>query len=129
MKTKNYRFTEAYPESTNNLENVEPFTINIDQSTLDDLNRRIINTRWTDEVKNAKWKYGTNEAYLKGLCDYWQHDFNWKAQEKYLNSFQHYKTNIDGIGIHFIHQKGEGNNPIPLILSHGYPDSLADKSR
>jgi len=125
MKTKNYHHTEAYPESANKPETVAPFRINIDQSTLDDLKRRITATRWTDEVKNAKWKYGTNEAYLKGLCDYWRHDFDWRAQEKYLNSFQHYRTNIDGIGIHFIHRKGEGNSPVPLILTHGYPDTFA----
>src|SRR5436190_4384076 len=102
MKPKNYRYTEVYSEPTEKSESVIPFRINIEQSTLDDLDRRIGATRWTDEVKNAKWKYGTNEAYLKELCHYWQYEFDWKAQEKYLNSFQHFKTTIDGIGIHFI---------------------------
>jgi pimeloyl-ACP methyl ester carboxylesterase len=125
MEPKNYRFTEAYAESTDESERVTPFRINIDPSTLDDLGRRIGDTRWTDEVKNAKWKYGTHEVYLKELCHYWQHEFDWKVQEKYLNSFPHFKTTIDDIGIHFIHQRGEGKNPIPLILTHGYPDTFA----
>ncbi len=103
---------------------MQPFIINIDQSILDDLKNRISNTRWTDEIENSKWEYGTNKNYLKELCDYWQHDFNWKDQEKWLNSFQHYKTTIDGIGVHFIHQKGNGNNSMPILLIHGYPDSF-----
>ena len=125
MKSKNHLYTETYPEPENKSETIAPFKINIEQSTLDDLRRRLAATRWPGEIKNAKWKYGTNEDYLKELCDYWQKEFNWKAQEKYLNSFPQFKTTIDDIGIHFIHQKGEGTNPIPLILTHGYPDTFA----
>ena len=100
------------------------FKINIKQSVLDDLKTRIANTRWTDEIENLKWEYGTNKTYLKELCHYWQNDFDWKIQEEYLNSFAHFKTTVDGIGLHYIHQKGEGKNSIPLLLTHGYPDSF-----
>jgi pimeloyl-ACP methyl ester carboxylesterase len=103
---------------------MQPFLINFDQSILDDLKNRISNTRWTDEIGNAKWQYGTDKKYLKELCDYWQSNFNWKAQEDYLNSFRHYKTNIDNTGIHFIHEKGRGTTSIPLLLIHGFPDSF-----
>src|SRR5450755_1202141 len=103
---------------------MQPFLINFDQSILDDLKNRISNTRWTDEIGNAKWEYGTDKKYLKELCDYWQSNFNWKAQEDYLNSFRHYKTNIDNTGIHFIHEKGRGTTSIPLLLIHGFPDSF-----
>ena len=58
------------------------------------------------------------------MCHYWQNDFDWKIQEEYLNSFAHFKTTVDGIGLHYIHQKGEGKNSIPLLLTHGYPDSF-----
>src|SRR5450755_673901 len=103
---------------------MQPFLINFDQSILDDLKNRISNTRWTDEIGNAKWEYKTQKKYLIELCDYWQNDFNWKAQEDYLNSFRHYKTNIDNTGIHFIHEKGRGTTSIPLLLIHGFPDSF-----
>ena len=100
------------------------FKINIKQSVLDDLRSRIANTRWTDEIENSKWEYGTNKTYLKELCKYWENTFDWKKQEAYLNSFPHFKTTIDGVGLHYIHQKGEGKNSIPLLLTHGYPDSF-----
>ena len=102
----------------------QPFKINIKQLILDDLKLKIANTRWTDEIGNSKWELGTNKTYLKELCDYWQNTFDWKKQEAYLNSFPHFKTTVDGIGLHYIHQKGEGKNSIPLLLTHGYPDSF-----
>ena len=100
------------------------YNVNIKQSVLDDLMNRIANTRWTDEIENSKWEYGTNKTYLKELCDYWQNTFDWKKQEEYLNSFAHFKTTVDDIGLHYIHQKGEGKNSTPLLLIHGYPDSF-----
>ncbi|HET7000267.1 MAG TPA: alpha/beta fold hydrolase, partial [Puia sp.] len=100
------------------------FTIGINRSVIDDLKNRLAATRWTDEIENDKWQYGTNEKYLKELCDYWRNQFDWYAQQDYLNSFNHYKTEIDGTGIHFIHQKGRGKNPVPLLLIHGFPDSF-----
>lgn len=100
------------------------FKINIKQSILDDLKSRIANTRWTDEIENSKWEYGTSKTYLEELCKYWENSFDWKKQEEYLNSFPHFKTTIDGVGLHYIHQKGESKNSIPLLLTHGYPDSF-----
>ena len=100
------------------------FNINIEQSILDDLKSRIAATRWTDEIDNRKWESGTNEGYLKQLCGYWKDGFDWKKQEAHLNTFNHYKTTIDGTGLHFIYQKGEGNITVPLLLTHGYPDSF-----
>ncbi|HYV95389.1 MAG TPA: epoxide hydrolase [Chitinophagales bacterium] len=101
-----------------------PFEINIQPRVLDDLKSRIAKTRWTDEIENSKWEYGTNKTYLKELCGYWQDIFDWKKQEKYLNSFPHFKTTVDGFGLHYIHRKGEGKNSIPLLLTHGWPDSF-----
>jgi pimeloyl-ACP methyl ester carboxylesterase len=103
---------------------MQHYNININRSVLDDLKARINATRWADEIDNEKWEYGTNKKYLQELCNYWKTDFNWKAQEDYLNSFQHYKTNIDNTGIHFIHEKGRGTSSVPLLLIHGYPDSF-----
>ena len=104
--------------------NVQSFTLAIPQATLDDLRERLAHTRWPDEIESAGWDYGTNLAYLKELVDYWQHDFDWRAQEKHLNAFAHFRTEIDGLGIHFLHERGKGPNPIPLLLTHGWPDSF-----
>jgi pimeloyl-ACP methyl ester carboxylesterase len=102
----------------------QPFTINIDQSLLDELHQRLAATRWINEVANADWKAGTNKAYLQQLCDYWQKDFDWAKQQEYLNSFHHYITEIRDQTIHFIHEKGQGRSSFPILLTHGYPDSF-----
>jgi pimeloyl-ACP methyl ester carboxylesterase len=102
----------------------QPFKINIEQSVLNDLKDRIADTRWTDEFEDSGWSFGTNLGYMKELAEYWQNKFDWKKQEAYLNSFPQFKTTVDGIGLHYIHQKGEGENSIPLLLTHGWPDSF-----
>ena len=104
--------------------NIQPFTIAVPQATLDDLRDRVARARWPDEVVGAGWEYGTNLDYLKELTDYWQHTFDWRAQEARLNQFAHFKTNIDGHMIHFIHERGKGPNPLPIVLTHGWPDSF-----
>lgn len=102
----------------------QPFTIHIPEATLDDLQNRLARTRWTDEVAETGWEYGTNRGYLKELVEYWQQQFDWRAQEAKLNQFPHFKAEVEGVGIHFIHAKGKGTNPMPLILTHGWPDSF-----
>ncbi len=103
---------------------IQPFKINIPQATLDDLRERLARTRWPDEVEGAGWNYGTNVGYLKSLVDYWQHEFDWRKQEANLNTYTQFRADIDGLNIHFIHERGKGPNPIPLILTHGWPDSF-----
>ena len=103
---------------------IQPFKINIPQATLDDLRERLARTRWPDEVEGAGWDYGTNVGYLKSLVDYWQHEFDWHKQEAKLNTYTQFRADIDGLNIHFIHERGKGPNPIPLILTHGWPDSF-----
>ncbi len=101
-----------------------PFTVHVPQAVLDDLRERLAHTRWPDEVDEAGWDYGTNLAYLKTLVDYWQHEFDWRAQEEKINQFAHFRADIDGFGIHFIHERGQGQNPLPIILTHGWPGSF-----
>lgn len=103
---------------------IQSYPIQIDPVILDDLRQRLQNARWTNDINNDKWQTGTNATYLKELCDYWLRDFDWQKNQSYLNSFSHFKTYIDGTGIHFIHEKGRGSNPVPLLLIHGYPDSF-----
>jgi len=111
---------------TNNtiMKNVTPFKIEISQSVLDDLQARLKQTRWTDEPKDAGWKYGTNPTYLRELVTYWQSKYDWRSQEAMLNKYPQFKTVIDGITIHFIYVKGKGKKPRPLILTHGWPDNF-----
>ncbi|MBA2284839.1 MAG: epoxide hydrolase [Ktedonobacteraceae bacterium] len=101
-----------------------PFTVNVSQATLDDLKDRLARTRWPDEVEGASWDYGTNLSYLKVLVDYWQHEFDWRVQEEKLNWFAHFRADIDGFGIHFLHERGRGPNALPLIITHGWPGSF-----
>lgn len=73
---------------------IQPYEIEVLQKTLDDLRTRLAQTRWTDEIEGAEWDYGTNLQYLKALCDYWQNDFNWRRQEKFLNDFAIFKLKL-----------------------------------
>ena len=114
--------------ATSTLEKVEmpvrPFHINVQQSVLDNLRERLSSTRWTESIEDAGWDYGTSPSYLRELCAYWQNDFDWRRQEGYLNSFNHFRAEVDGFGIHFIHERGKGRSPTPLLLTHGWPDSF-----
>ncbi|KAG4069201.1 hypothetical protein HA402_012054 [Bradysia odoriphaga] len=101
-----------------------PFQIHIGQSILDDLKARLANTRWTDEIQDSNWKYGADKTYLKDLCNYWQHEFDWRQQEIKLNAFPQYKAIVEGTGIHFLYCRGEGKTSVPLLLIHGFPDSF-----
>lgn len=102
----------------------EKFQIAVPQQQLIDLDRRLRNTRWPDELRESHWDYGTDLTYLKRLVNYWQQDYNWRTQETKLNKLAQFKVDIDGTGIHFIHERGKGPNPLPLILTHGWPDSF-----
>jgi pimeloyl-ACP methyl ester carboxylesterase len=103
---------------------LRPITINVPAETLDDLRYRLARTRWPDEVEGADWDYGTNLDYMKELVDYWLHTYDWRAREAELNRFAHYAADIDGKAIRFIHERGKGPDPMPLVLFHGWPDSI-----
>ncbi len=103
---------------------VHPFQISVPQSVLDDLQVRLARTRWPDEVVGAGWDYGTNREALKQLAAYWQHGYDWRTQEAKLNQFPQFMVNVDGTDIHFLHVEGKGPHPMPLLLTHGWPDSF-----
>ena len=108
---------------------VRPFTIAVENSALDDLRQRLADTRWPDEIPNTGWDYGSNLTYIKELVDYWRTDFDWRAQEAKLNALNHFKSEVDGLDIHFIHEKGKGPNPIPLIITHGWPSCFFEMTK
>ncbi len=103
---------------------MKPFKIEVPQEVLNDLSTRLKQTRWTDEPENAGWSYGTNPQYLRELVTYWQNEYDWRKHEAEINKHPHFKTDIDGITIHYIHVKGKGQGASPLILTHGWPDSF-----
>jgi pimeloyl-ACP methyl ester carboxylesterase len=103
---------------------IEPFTIAVPQADLDDLRERITRTRWINPQAGAGWTYGIDQEYLKELVDHWQHRYDWRTHEAALNAFAHFKADVDGVSIHFIHERGKGPNPTPLLLLHGFPDSF-----
>ncbi len=103
---------------------IQPFEITIPEEILDDMRQRIANTRWPDEIPNSGWDYGSNMAYLKELTDYWRTGFDWRTQEKFLNGFSQYRADVNGQDIHFIHERGKGPNPMPLVITHGWPSTF-----
>ena len=105
----------------------EPFTIAIADEAIADLQDRLQRTRWPTEFRpEAGWQYGTNQAYLKQLCGYWLDGYDWRAQESHLNRLDHFKREVDGFNLHYIHAKGKGPNPLPLVITHGWPSTFYD---
>jgi hypothetical protein len=102
--------------------------INLAPELLSDLRQRFKNTRWSYHLEGTHREAGTDLDYVKELVDYWQDHFDWRKQETVLNQFAHFKTEVDGIGIHFVHERGKGPNPFPLVLTHSYPGSLYGRS-
>ncbi|HYL57765.1 MAG TPA: epoxide hydrolase [Candidatus Acidoferrales bacterium] len=100
------------------------FRIEVPDAVLADLNERLARTRFPDEVSDTGWEYGANLAYVKQLVEYWRTKYDWRAHERELNRFAHFKADVDGLGVHFIHEHGKGPNPKPLLLIHGWPGSV-----
>lgn len=108
---------------------VQPFRIDIPQSTLDDLAERLADTRWPTPIDGAGWDYGTSQGYLQELVVYWRSGYDWRAHEAQLNQLPHFRAEVGGLGIHFIHARGRGPSPVPLLLTHGWPDSFYRMAR
>jgi hypothetical protein len=104
----------------------EPFTISVPADALADLRDRLSRTRWPHDFANDRWEYGTNGAYLKELVAYWLERYDWRQHEREMNTFSHYKTTIEEVPIHFIHEPGKGPHPMPIILNHGWPWTFWD---
>lgn len=105
---------------------VQPYSIRAEPDALDDLQLRLRRVRWPDEPGGAGWGNGTDLAYLQDLLDYWERAFDWRAQEAYLNRFAQFHAEVDGVRIYFIHERGRGPDPLPLVLTHGWPGTFAE---
>ena len=107
-------------------ETVRAFKIHVDDAVLADLKQRLARTRFPGEIDGSSWDYGTNLAYLKDLIAYWRDKYDWRTAERRLNQFDQFTTTIDGLDIHFIHQRSRNPNAMPLVITHGWPGSFIE---
>jgi pimeloyl-ACP methyl ester carboxylesterase len=105
---------------------VEPFTVHIAEPVLADLRARIRNTRWPDQVPGVTWEQGTDLGYLRDLLAYWADGFDWRARERELNRFHHFRADLDGTRVHFVHERARHGGGVPLVLTHGWPSSFVE---
>jgi pimeloyl-ACP methyl ester carboxylesterase len=106
--------------------NIEPFSIRIDEQVLSDLRGRIRNTRWPAKAPGAAWEQGADLEYLRDVLAYWADEFDWRTQERELNRFDHFRGQLDGVHIHFVHERARHGLGLPLILTHGWPSSFVE---
>ncbi|WP_435552032.1 epoxide hydrolase family protein [Natrinema sp. CGMCC1.2065] len=107
-------------------DSVRPFEVSVDRDEIDDLRTRLERTRWPDQLPETGWAYGTDREYLRDLCAYWREAFDWAAFEDRCNEFDQYVTTIDGQRLHFYHVRSPEPDATPLVLSHGWPGSVAE---
>jgi pimeloyl-ACP methyl ester carboxylesterase len=105
---------------------IEPFTIEIDDDTLDELALRLRKTRWPDPSPAPPWDQGADLGFLQKLFSYWSERFDWRAQEREMNRWAHFQAELDGVRIHFVHERAVDRSGIPLILSHGWPSTFLE---
>jgi pimeloyl-ACP methyl ester carboxylesterase len=104
----------------------ETFAIQVPDAVIADLMHRLDTTRWPDEVDNAGWEFGSNLAYMRSLAQYWRHSYDWRREEAVLNQLPQFRIAVDGFHIHFVHVRGKGPAPMPLIVTHGWPGSFVE---
>jgi pimeloyl-ACP methyl ester carboxylesterase len=107
-------------------EDIQPFTIAASDADLDDLKRRLRATRWPNPEPVDDWSQGIPLAYVQEVCEYWGEKYDWRAREAKLNEFPQFRTEIDGLGIHFIHVRSKHEGALPLVITHGWPGSVVE---
>ena len=105
---------------------ITPFEINIPDAELADLKQRLANTRWANKETVDDWEQGIPLAYVQEVCSYWADQYDWRDREAKLNRFPQFKTEIQGLDIHFIHVKSAEPNATPLLMTHGWPGSVVE---
>jgi pimeloyl-ACP methyl ester carboxylesterase len=105
---------------------VRPFQVDVAQVDLDDLRRRIAETRWPSRELVTDRSQGVQLATLKELARYWANDYDWRKAEAKLNALPQFVTEIDGVDVHFIHVKSQHENALPLVMTHGWPGSVIE---
>jgi hypothetical protein len=105
---------------------IAEFRIEVSDSELDDLRERLLRTRWPEAETVDDWSQGVPLAYLRELCDYWAKGYDWRATERRLNALPQFRTEIDGLGIHFLHVRSPHAGALPLVITHGWPGSIVE---
>ena len=105
---------------------IRPFTIDVADSVLDDLRTRLRHTRWPDREVVDDWSQGVPLAYLQEVVAYWAERYDWRRRERALNRFDQFVTEIDGLDIHFVHQRSHHPDAVPLLVTHGWPGSIVE---
>jgi pimeloyl-ACP methyl ester carboxylesterase len=105
---------------------IRPFRIDIPEADLEDLRRRLGQTRWPDAEPVDDWSQGVPLSYIRDLCEYWLTSYDWRASEASLNCFPQFRTEIDGLDIHFIHARSPHPGALPLVITHGWPGSVVE---
>jgi pimeloyl-ACP methyl ester carboxylesterase len=105
---------------------VTPYRIEIPEADLRDLRERLARTRWPEAETVNDWSQGVPLGYLRELCDYWAGGYDWRATEARLNALPQFRTEIDGLGIHFIHARSPHPGALPLVITHGWPGSIVE---
>jgi epoxide hydrolase len=104
----------------------QPFKIEVPEADLRDLRDRLARTRWPDDLPGVGWDYGVPANYLRELADYWRNRYDWRAEEAQLNRYPQFTTTIDGQRIHFLHVRSPRNDALPIVMTHGWPGSVAE---
>jgi pimeloyl-ACP methyl ester carboxylesterase len=107
-------------------DDVKPFRIDIPDADLDDLRQRLARTRWPEAETVDDWSQGIPLAYVQELVGHWLNKYDWRATEARLNQFPQYRTEIDGLGIHFLHVRSPEPDALPLVITHGWPGSVVE---
>jgi pimeloyl-ACP methyl ester carboxylesterase len=105
---------------------IKPFKLDIPDKTLQEIYTKVKNYPWHEMPDDGGWKYGSNLDYMKEISSYWVKGFDWRKHEAEINKFSNFTTTVEGIEMHFIHEKGSGSNPTPLLLMHGWPGSVVE---
>ena len=106
---------------------IRPFKVQVPQSALDELRRRVNATRWPDKETVGDRSQGTQLAKLQDLVRYWGTDYDWRKLEAKLNALPQFVTTIDGVDIHFIHVRSRQRNALPVVITHGWPGSVTEQ--
>jgi pimeloyl-ACP methyl ester carboxylesterase len=107
-------------------DSITPFTLAVPQGDLDDLNARLDRARWPEAEPVADWSQGARLEKVRALVEYWRHGYDWRRCEAHLNALGQFKTQIDGLEIHFLHVRSPNPDALPLIVTHGWPGSVLE---
>jgi pimeloyl-ACP methyl ester carboxylesterase len=110
----------------NGMSEPKPFRIDVPSEVLDDLQARLAHTRWPEAECVDDWSQGIPLAYTRELAAYWADGYDWRSREAALNRFDQFTTEIDGLDIHFVHQRSPHEDALPLVITHGWPGSIVE---